>query len=225
MFQFRFININISCAFLCSLILILTTHLTLATTADAISYTRYDISNWLQPGDSRPITEPLSGYAIIQDDPVIRTGGVLQPNDGMDLWYDFIVTEFVITFDSGLTQSGTGYIELHNYYHMATEGDIHCPMMEDSWTLGDSTSRGSGFGKVALSLDEWITHDLLATSEFRLPDQFALNGYDYGYENGLGFYGSGIAFTKSAPVPEPATILLLGSGLLGFAGFRKKMKK
>lgn len=40
------------------------------------------------------------------------------------------------------------------------------------------------------------------------------------------YIGTTVPEAATQPVPEPATLLLLGSGLLGFAGFgRKKMKK
>jgi hypothetical protein len=41
------------------------------------------------------------------------------------------------------------------------------------------------------------------------------------------FYGLAVhsGNVSVAPVPEPSTILLVATGLLGLAGFRKKFKK
>jgi hypothetical protein len=50
-------------------------------------------------------------------------------------------------------------------------------------------------------------------SNYWLNPHIDINNHNYGLEGSV------------APVPEPTTILLLGSGLLGLAGFRKKLKK
>ena len=54
-----------------------------------------------------------------------------------------------------------------------------------------------------------------------------LNGLHLYYHNLISEGGQIIDFSigQSEPIPEPSTILLLGSGLIGFAGFRRKKFK
>jgi hypothetical protein len=64
----------------------------------------------------------------------------------------------------------------------------------------------------------WYFFDL--TNLWNGIDDLVLSGFwnDNGSISHVSLYGT------SAPVPEPATMLLLGSGIVGLVGFRKKFK-
>ncbi|MBW1800018.1 MAG: PEP-CTERM sorting domain-containing protein, partial [Deltaproteobacteria bacterium] len=51
----------------------------------------------------------------------------------------------------------------------------------------------------------------------------AISGSDP--QNWFSLWVYGEAGVEVAPVPDPGTMLLLGSGLIGLAGFRRKFRK
>lgn len=82
-----------------------------------------------------------------------------------------------------------------------------------------------GYQSSALDLEYiFTTSELLTLSNFISVD----NNIGLGFDADCHFYNSGISFTietTTNEVPEPATMILFGAGLAGFAGLRRAKRK
>ena len=137
-------------------------------------------------------------------------------NDNLSA-FDFTVEydSSVLSFDS--YEFGDQLGDIDNFEAIdASQGDN---LIEVSW-LGDFGFQDDDFTLATLS----FTGDSVGESPLSLSD---IELYDDSWPSGTlnAEPGSGYVEVTAAAVPIPSTVLLLGSGILGLAGFRKKCRK
>lgn len=151
---------------------------------------------------------------------------------GID-WEDYTKPHDAVIESATLTfKNIRNYNETDNilYVHLLDSAAPGVALGYDRQGYGDAFE-GMGpelFTWVNLShLPETLTYSLTGDQLDILTEYLTDGNIGLGFDPDCHFYNDGVKLTieTSEPVPEPATLALMGIGILAFLGFRRKEKK
>jgi hypothetical protein len=148
-------------------------------------------------------------------------------NIGEDSWqYTYTVTDHTFAVDEGFTIFfELGLYDFLDPFPAAPNADWDVLTWDPDPSVPDDGAYDALSWVDNPSLDDSFTVSFvwLGGNEGPGSQFYELYYYDW-FDDTFEFLGEGETI-PAAPVPEPTTMILLGTGLVGLAGFRKRFKK